>query len=351
MIIVSILIVVVVILSSSVDGNRLPPFSVATTRTGTTIVGVCCSDGVVLGADTRTTRSGMVVGKDKVKIRKLAKRIYACAAGTSADCEQICLHVARKLAYDRVDSNILFGDSSTTFCENVKTAVGAMYDRMMPDQNGRGTAECDAIIGGMDNEHGPSLYQISSAGSPSRQAFVSLGSGCTDATAILETLLGNATMYGHSMNSMVNLSVEEVVRVVIEAVSAGIENDLGSGSDINLCVICRDGVKKWRHCVMSYDPEPVVQSRTVHQSLVPPNPQDQYPQQQQLLLLLDGIDHSKANNIENKCASVLGRRIFTARKSRTIPPSARRVGLRLSTVEYQPVQDLEEDLMLNMEEI
>jgi hypothetical protein len=64
---------------------KLPEF----TKTGTTIVGVCCRDGVVIGADTRSTGGPLIVDKDKLKISRIAPRIYCAAAGTSADCDQI----------------------------------------------------------------------------------------------------------------------------------------------------------------------------------------------------------------------------------------------------------------------
>jgi hypothetical protein len=54
------------------------------TKTGTTIVGLCCKDGVVLGADTRSTGGPFVVDKSKMKISQLAPLIYSCAAGSPA---------------------------------------------------------------------------------------------------------------------------------------------------------------------------------------------------------------------------------------------------------------------------
>lgn len=59
------------------------------TKTGTTIVGLCCTDGIVLGADTRSTGGPLVMDKNKLKIHNIAARIFCCAAGTSADCDQI----------------------------------------------------------------------------------------------------------------------------------------------------------------------------------------------------------------------------------------------------------------------
>lgn len=55
------------------------------TKTGTTIVGVLCKDGVVLGADTRATAGTIVEDKNCEKIDYMAPNIYCCGAGTAAD--------------------------------------------------------------------------------------------------------------------------------------------------------------------------------------------------------------------------------------------------------------------------
>lgn len=57
------------------------------TKTGTTIVGVVYKDGVVLGADTRSTGGSIVMDKNCEKIHYIAPNIYCCGAGTAADTE------------------------------------------------------------------------------------------------------------------------------------------------------------------------------------------------------------------------------------------------------------------------
>ena len=57
------------------------------TKTGTTISGVIYADGVVLGADTRSTNGETVADKNCEKIHYIAPNIYCCGAGTAADTE------------------------------------------------------------------------------------------------------------------------------------------------------------------------------------------------------------------------------------------------------------------------
>ena len=69
------------------------------------------------------------------------------------------------------------------------------------------------------------------AGNSDPVPFTALGSGACPAIAVLETRYRD------------DLSVEEAEALMLEAISAGIENDLGSGSDVDLCVITADGVR------------------------------------------------------------------------------------------------------------
>lgn len=49
----------------------------------------CVQDGVVLGADTRSTSGSTVADKNCSKIHYIAPNIYACGAGTAADLEHV----------------------------------------------------------------------------------------------------------------------------------------------------------------------------------------------------------------------------------------------------------------------
>ena len=64
--------------------------------------------------------------------------------------------------------------------------------------------------------------------------FGALGSGGLAATGVLEMTYPK-TGCGHC-------SLEEGIGVAIDAVRAGVENDLGSGSCIDVCIIAKEGL-------------------------------------------------------------------------------------------------------------
>ena len=74
------------------DGRKMSPLvTKKALKTGTTIVG-CIADGgkcVVLAADTRATEGATVADKHCEKVHILAKNIWCCGAGTSADIDAL----------------------------------------------------------------------------------------------------------------------------------------------------------------------------------------------------------------------------------------------------------------------
>lgn len=185
-------------------------------KTGTTIVGILFADGVVLGADTRATGGSEVVDKNCEKIHYLAPNIYCCGAGTAADTEKTTEMIASNLELLRLSS----GTPS-----RVISALTLIKRKLYQYQ---GHVSAALILGGVD-AHGPHLYSIHPHGSTQRLPYTTMGSGSLAAMAVFEN------RYQEDMNEA---SAIELVR---DSIRAGIFNDLGSGSNVDITVIRRDG--------------------------------------------------------------------------------------------------------------
>lgn len=88
----------------------------------------------------------------------------------------------------------------------------------------QGHVSAALVLGGVDCT-GPHLHTIYPHGSTDRLPFVSMGSGSLAAMAMLEKGFKD------------DLTEQEAKDLVHAAISAGIFNDLGSGSNVDLCVI------------------------------------------------------------------------------------------------------------------
>jgi 20S proteasome subunit beta 2 len=184
-------------------------------KTGTTIVGIIYKDGVVLGADTRATGGSEVVDKNCEKIHYLAPNIWCCGAGTAADTEKTTELIASNLELLRL---------STGTPSRVVAAL-TLTKRMLYKYQGHVSAAL--IIGGCD-VNGAHLYSIHPHGSTQRLPYTTMGSGSLAAMAVFET------RYTEDMEE------DKAVELVRDSIRAGIFNDLGSGSNVDITVIRND---------------------------------------------------------------------------------------------------------------
>jgi hypothetical protein len=153
-----------------------------------------------------------VCDKDCAKIHYIAPNIYCCGAGTSADTENVTLLVS---------SNLELLRRQTGTPSRVVTAM-TMLKRHLFKYQGHVSAAC--VLGGVDLT-GPHLYNVYPHGSTDKLPFVSMGSGSLAAMAVLESGFKD------------DMTEAEAIALVSAAIRAGIFNDLGSGSNVDITVI------------------------------------------------------------------------------------------------------------------
>jgi len=188
-------------------------------KTGTTIVGMIFKHGIILGADTRATEGNIVAEKNCEKIHYISDNIYCCGAGTAADTMQVTNMVSSQMA-------LHFMCQSRDRKPRVVTALRMLKQHLFKHQGYVGAA---LVLGGVDSE-GPHLYTVAPHGSTDKLPYVTMGSGSLAAMSVYETRF------------KVDMELEEAVQLTRDAVASGIFNDLGSGSNIDLCIITKDKV-------------------------------------------------------------------------------------------------------------
>ncbi|XP_062385727.1 proteasome 20S subunit beta 13a [Sardina pilchardus] len=186
-------------------------------KTGTTIAGVVCKDGVVLGADTRATSSEVVADKMCAKIHYIAPNIYCCGAGTAADTEKTTEILSSNLAIFTMNSG---RNPRLVMAANILQDMLFRY---------KGQVGANLILGGVDCT-GSHLYTVGPYGSMDEKPYLAMGSGDLAAMGILEDRFKT------------NMEMEDAKTLVRDAIHAGIMSDLCSGNNIDICVITREGV-------------------------------------------------------------------------------------------------------------
>uniref|UniRef100_A0A3B0N217 Proteasome subunit beta n=1 Tax=Theileria annulata TaxID=5874 RepID=A0A3B0N217_THEAN len=190
-------------------------------KTGTTICGVMGRDSVVLAADTRATQGIIVADKNCSKLHKISDNIYCAGAGVAADLEHTTLWLANNIELHRLN---------TKKAPRVQMCISMLVHELFKYQ---GYKQCALILGGFDYT-GPHLFSVSPHGSSDSLPFCTMGSGSLNAMTVLEQYYFDG------------MSVEEATELAVKAISAGITNDLGSGGNVDVVVMDKNGSKHSR---------------------------------------------------------------------------------------------------------
>ncbi|ODV98471.1 hypothetical protein PACTADRAFT_36712 [Pachysolen tannophilus NRRL Y-2460] len=182
------------------------------TSTGTTIVGCKFNGGVIIAADTRATAGPIVADKNCEKLHRLSPTIWCAGAGTAADTEMVT---------QLISSNLELHSMSANRSPRVVTALTMLKQHLYKYQGHIGAY---LIVAGIDPT-GAHLFSIHAHGSTDVGFYQSLGSGSLAAMAVLES------------NWRDGLTKEEAIKLCSDAIEAGIWNDLGSGSNVDVCVM------------------------------------------------------------------------------------------------------------------
>jgi len=151
------------------------------------------------------------------KIHYLAPNICCMGAGTSADAENINRILFHQLELQRLstgrESRVL---TSVTMCKDYLYKHG-------------GNISAALILGGFDMM-GSQLFSIHPHGSTESLPFLAMGSGSLAAISILE----------NSYNCALDLN--SALILIKESILAGIFSDMGSGNNIDICIILKNTV-------------------------------------------------------------------------------------------------------------
>lgn len=193
-------------------------------KTGTTIMGLTFKGGVILAADTRSTGGPVVMNKNKKKLVCINEQMYMAGAGTAADTAA----VGRMAA-----SSLRLHAYKTGRKPLVQSAVKLISDHLFRYM---GYVSAYVIIAGVDYK-GAHLCSIDAHGSITAQPFVTDGSGRLAAQSMLEK------------HWKPDMEENDAVECACKAVEAGVFNDLGSGSGVDLVILRLDGTSELKHCI------------------------------------------------------------------------------------------------------
>merc|ERR1712179_839383 len=188
--------------------------------TGTTIMAVEFKDGVIFGADSRTTTGSYVANRVTDKLTKVTDNIYCCRSGSAADTQAIADIVQYHLSIHKVE----MGHDPL-----VQTAATCFQDMCY---NYRDQLSAGIICAGWDKVNGGQVFSIPLGGMVSREPCAIGGSGST-------------YIYGYvDSQYKKDMSKEDCMDFVLKALTLAIHRDGSSGGIARMACINKDGVER-----------------------------------------------------------------------------------------------------------
>src|SRR5689334_10798755 len=203
------------------DTNRQDEFVLENIKKGTTTCALICKDGVALAADTRASAGFFIADRHVMKIQKVDNHLAMTIAGGVADAQNLVDTMRYNANIFRLaNKTVIPVKSAARLCSNI-----LFNNRYFPYY-------VQIIMAGYTNEEGGKIYNIDLFGSLTTEKFISTGSGSPVAYGYLES------EYKEGM------TVNEAYKMAIHAIAAAIRRNAGTGDNINVAIIDKDGYRE-----------------------------------------------------------------------------------------------------------
>ncbi|MEK6890008.1 MAG: proteasome subunit beta [Nanoarchaeota archaeon] len=196
-------------------------------KSNTSLVGIKCKDGVVLGADRRATAGSIVMSKNSKKIVKVNDYFATAGTGLSADID---LH--QKV----ISAELRLKELKTRSRPSVKEAANLLG--MMLYRHIRTPSMIPGVVGmlaaGVDEDGKASLYTIEPAGGvyEVEEYDANFSSGMPYILGLLERQYKK------------DITVKEAIDLAKEAIKSSTQRDSGSGNGIDIFTVTKEGIKQ-----------------------------------------------------------------------------------------------------------
>jgi len=196
-------------------------------KTGTTILGIVCKDGIVMAADKQSTAGNIVMSKDSDKIKEINDYMLFAGTGMVADIQRSVKIAAAELRLKQLKSK-----SKPSVKQSANLLASIIYQSIRQPQMLQFMV--GSLIGGVNEDGTTELYSIDPAGGLQKikEYDANFGSGMPYVLGLLERQYKK------------DASVKEGIELAKEAILSSTQRDTGSGYGIDIFTITKEGIKK-----------------------------------------------------------------------------------------------------------
>jgi len=184
------------------------------------VVGLVCSDGVVLAAEKRVTWGRMVMSRAGKKVFRITPNMGLAFAGLVSDMQALTREATAYANLFRLENNRPIAVKAMA-----KLISNMLFQRrLMP-------LLMETLVGGVDGE-GPALYSMDPVGSLIPDKFITAGSGAPIAMGLLEA------QYSEEMD------LEAGGELALNAIRSAVARDVASGDGVDMLLIKAEGIEE-----------------------------------------------------------------------------------------------------------
>lgn len=197
-------------------------------KTGTSLVGIVCKNGVVMAGDRKTTAGGQIVmNKNKQKVVAINDYLVVSGTGTASDIEML-----KKLVSAELRLKQLKDGRRPTIKESANLIAMIAYKNirqpsMIPFIAG-------IMVGGLNEKNQAELYSVEPAGTAQKveDYDANFSSGMPYILGLLERQWKK------------DLTIEQAIELAIESIKSSSQRDTASGHGVDVFTITKEGIKQ-----------------------------------------------------------------------------------------------------------
>jgi len=185
-------------------------------KTGTTILGIVCKDGVVLAGDNRVSMGGQLISdKNFQKVIPINDYLTVSICGSASEAVKLTKVLKAELKLKELRSK--------------KRPTVSEAASLLSNIPAQGSA---FIVAGIDEDNKASIYDVMGGMAKEVKDYTaSVGSGLMYVLGYLERQYKLGT-------------IEEGIHLAIESIKASSARDMASGNGMDIYTITKDGIKK-----------------------------------------------------------------------------------------------------------
>lgn len=182
-------------------------------KTGTTILGMVCKDGVVIASERRATMGTLIAHKETKKLYKIDPHLALATAGLVGDLQVLARYLRAEVNLYRLKRGTDMPiKSAATLMSNILNSR-KFYPYYV-----------QLVLGGWDTTGGH-VFSLDAAGGAIPDKYTAGGSGSPYVFGVLEDLFKD------------DLSSDEGVDIAIRAINAAMSRDSASGNGVDVAII------------------------------------------------------------------------------------------------------------------